>query len=58
MNTVFRVGQLVVVKEDPDVFQFCGEIARFRSRCPLYGWDRHGGNQRPPWSVQGRLRAV
>lgn len=28
MNAVFRVGQLVMVKEDPDVFPFWGEIAR------------------------------
>lgn len=28
MSAVFSVGQLVVVKDDPDVFPFCGEIAR------------------------------
>jgi len=28
MDVEFRVGQLVMVKEDPDVFPFCGEIAR------------------------------
>ncbi len=28
MDVEFHVGQLVMVKEDPDVFPFCGEIAR------------------------------
>ena len=28
MDAAFRVGQLVMVKEDPDVFLFAGEIAR------------------------------
>lgn len=28
MDAAFHVGQLVMVKEDPDVFPFCGEIAR------------------------------
>lgn len=28
MDTAFHVGQLVMVKEDPDVFLFAGEIAR------------------------------
>lgn len=28
MKHSFHVGQLVIVKDDPDVFPFCGEIAR------------------------------
>lgn len=28
MDVEFHVGQLVMVKEDPDVFPFWGEIAR------------------------------
>ncbi len=28
MDAAFHVGQLVMVKEDPDVFPFAGQVAR------------------------------